>query len=69
VLSMTEKQLEIKPALLGKLDEVAGLVSTAVEEDWPAHRVEQQLWKQLLAFGHQVLGIFFSNVAWVMPER
>ena len=59
--SITEQEQKIKTLLLPHLDELSHLLASAVEDGVSAHEVEQGLWKQMLSFGHQPLGVFFTQ--------
>lgn len=43
-----------------RFEEIKSYVMTAACEGRPAHEVELGLWRQVLAMGHQALGLFFA---------
>lgn len=61
MLSVTDKTMEIKAALLAKVGELADFIALAVGDGTPAHEVEKGLWGQMLAIGHHALGLFFQH--------
>ncbi len=47
-------------ALEQRLREIKHYVEQSVREACPVHEVEQGIWEQLLKFGHEALGLYFS---------
>lgn len=57
--SMTDREVQIKTALLSTLNELTDFLIVSVQDRTSAHDVEQGLWQRMLALGHEALKQFF----------
>jgi len=49
-----------RAALEQRLREIEQYIEQSVREASPVHEVEQRLWEQMLKFGYEALGLYFS---------